>query len=222
MNDAVAMGERDEWRASYRENCECARAIEKAIAAHYHDNHLDDCAGDIISQYGYDRVNWVLANTLQEKSGDGRFSPRNKSWANGFYIPGDDVRWHFCVESHPVLLNGFIDQARQIWDDLGLYDSSHRSDDLEYAGKLLILRPTVLKDEYRHPEYQLFFAQSGFGCKASAGGRKVFGFFLKDGEQAQFVRSDFYGVIRDDCIPEWAQEKLNSLSDPQEIQMGEM
>ena len=42
----------------------------------------------------------------------------------------------------------------------------------------------------------------------SASGRKVFGKFLKDGENTNFNRSDFLGVINDECIPEWAAEKL--------------
>ena len=30
--EALRHGERDQWRDSYRENCDCARAIERAIA----------------------------------------------------------------------------------------------------------------------------------------------------------------------------------------------
>lgn len=31
--------------------------------------------------YGEDRMNYVLANTVQELDNDGRFSPDNKAWA---------------------------------------------------------------------------------------------------------------------------------------------
>ena len=50
----------------------------------------------------------------------------------------------------------------------------------------------------------------------SASGRKVFGKFLKDGENTNFNRSDFLGVIKDECIPEWAAEKLAELEPPDE------
>ena len=96
--EALRHGERDQWRDSYRENCDCARAIERAIAENYHDNRLEDCAGGILDRYGFTRVNWVLANTMQQKSYDGRFSEGNKRWAKQFYIPNDDIRWHFTVE----------------------------------------------------------------------------------------------------------------------------
>lgn len=227
LQDAVAHNEVQDWRDSYRENCDCARAIERAIADHYHDNILEDGTKDIIDRYGFDRVNWVLANTLQEKSHDGRFSQENKKWAKGFFIPSDDVRWHFCMESHPGLTDLFINQAREAWQKLRLFDQSHCSEDNDYAGKLLILKPSVLKDEYKASDYQLFYAESGFGCSPTASGRKVFGKFLKDGENTNFNRSDFLGVIKDECIPEWAAEKLAELEPPDEdesegITMGGM
>lgn len=31
LKEAVELGEKDEWRESYLENCDCARAIERAI-----------------------------------------------------------------------------------------------------------------------------------------------------------------------------------------------
>lgn len=147
MQDAIAHNEVQDWRDSYRENCDCAKAIERAIAEHYHDNVLEDGTKDIINRYGFDRVNWVLANTLQEKAHDGRFSRDNKTWANGFFIPNDDMRWHFCVEAHPGLTDIFINQARKAWQELDLFDRSHCADDADYTGKLLILKPSVLKDE---------------------------------------------------------------------------
>ena len=164
LQDAIAHNEVQDWRESYRENCDCARAIERSIADHYHDNILENGTRDIIDRYGFDRVNWVLANTLQEKAHDGRFSQDNKRWAKGFFIPSDDVRWHFCVESHPGLTDLFINQTREAWQKLGLFDQSHCSEDSDYAGKLLILKPSVLKDEFKASDYQLFYAESGFGC----------------------------------------------------------
>lgn len=155
LQDAVTHNEVQDWRDSYRENCDCARAIERAIADQYHDNILENGTKDIIDRYGFDRVNWVLANTLQEKAHDGRFSQDNKRWAKGFFIPSDDVRWHFCVESHPGLTDLFINQTREAWQKLGLFDASHCSEDNDYAGKLLILKPSVLKDEFKASDYQL-------------------------------------------------------------------
>ena len=211
LRTAIDDGDTERWRDSYRENCNCARAIERAISENYHDNVLQNGTAPILERYGFTRVQWVLANTILEKADDGRFSQENKAWAKGFSIPKEDVRWHFCVESHPGLTNLFLNQVRRAWQDLGLFDYSACTDDGEYAQKVLVLRPEALKDEFKSPENQLFFAQNGFGCAANASGRAVFGRFLIDGEAARFNRGDFMGVIKDECLPDWAIEKLHDM-----------
>lgn len=233
LKDAIDVGFEDKWRESHKLNCDCARAIEKAIDEHYKDNVLGDCAKEIIDEYGFNRVRWVLANTLQQKLPDGRFSKENEQWANTTYIPKDDVRWHFCVESHPGLTDIFLNQFRKEWDKLGLFDYKHCIPDSrtneDFTDKVLVLRGFVLKDEYKTPDYQLFLARTGFGCNPDASGRKVFGKFLLDGEECSFNRSDFAGVIKDEYLPEWAKEKLTELqtaeqsdSETEGITMGEI
>lgn len=215
-------GERDLWRESHKENCDCARAIEREIAkAHnYESHHFDDAAAPIIEQYGFDRVIFVLANTVQEKNHDGRFSHENKDWANSFYLPADEDRWQYCVDSHPVLTNAFLDQVREAWNALGLHDASHceseKDGQLDYTGRILVLKPSILKDEYKTPDYQLFLAEGGFGCSANARGRKIFGQFLLDGEKTHYQRSDFIGAIKDEYLPEWAVEKVAEIQKPVE------
>ncbi len=86
----------------------------------------------------------------------------------------------------------------------------------DYTNKLLILRDTSLKEEYRTPENQLFFATGGFGCSPTASGRKVFGHFLSDGEKSEFCRQDFIGIAADEHIPDWAREKLAEMSEDNE------
>jgi len=217
LSEAQKLGEVDLWRESYKENCTCARAIETAITDGYADNHLNtDAARDIIDRFGFNRVNWVLANTIQRKDFDGRFSQDNKEWAKSFYIPNDDIRWHFEVDSHPGLTDLFVNRVRKEWQNLGLYNKSHCTDESDYEGKLLVMKPSTLKDEYKTPDFQLFFATSGFGCDPSKIGTAVYGFFLKDDEHTHFRRSDFLGVIKDECIPEWAQEKLQAMQAPDE------
>ena len=81
----------------------------------------------------------------------------------------------------------------------------------DYEDKLLILKSSVLKEEYKKGEFQLFYAQCGFGCSPSAEGRKVFGKFLIDGEETHFQRNDFYGIADESKLPDWAVEKLNEI-----------
>ena len=223
LQEAQKLNEVELWRESYKENCTCARAIEQCIDDNYADNSLNtDAAKSIIDRFGFNRVNWVLANTIQRKDFDGRISQVNKEWAKGFYIPNDDIRWHYEVTSHPGLTDLFANRVRKEWQSLGLFDRSHCSEESNYEGKLLAIKPSTLKDEYKTPDFQLFFATSGFGCDPTKIGTAVYGFFLKDDEHTHFRRSDFIGVVKDECIPEWAQERLqamNELDENPEIKM---
>lgn len=111
--------EMEQYRVSMNADKACKSAIESAIREKFDGMHLDhDTAKLVISDYGVDRVNHVLANTVQQKDWDGRFSYDNKQWAKTFVIPedkdgfGSDRRSDCVVESHPAVLDGFINQAR--------------------------------------------------------------------------------------------------------------
>ena len=110
----------------------------------------------------------------------------------------------------------FVDRVQKEWQALGLFDRTHCTDEGDYEDKLIVLKPSSLKDQYKTPEFQLFYATSGFGCDPKKIGTQVAGHFLKDDEYAHFRRADFIGVIREDCIPEWAQEKLKQYQEPVE------
>ena len=70
--------EMDAFRASNKANTACANDIEKAIAQGWDGARLKDgCALPIIEKYGEARTAFILANTLQLKELDGRFSEEN-------------------------------------------------------------------------------------------------------------------------------------------------
>ena len=91
FNEAVRLGETDHWRASHTENIACREYITQTINLHYDGACLGgDVAEHCIAKFGYDRVNWLLANTIRLKEDDGRFSAENKEWAKGFFFEHDD------------------------------------------------------------------------------------------------------------------------------------
>ena len=71
-------------------------------------------AKGVIETYGMERVSMVLSNTVQLQDWDGRYSRRNKEWAKT--IPNDNpetVRCGYALNSHPAVLDGFIDLVRE-------------------------------------------------------------------------------------------------------------
>ena len=113
-------GELEQYRASQRANIACKDAIEAAISEHYRDNRLSKAAvGQVAEQFGFDRMFYVLANTVQQKDWDGRFSRDNKAWAKTVDIPpnpdgfGGERNWEFVVDSHPGLTDLFLTLAKR-------------------------------------------------------------------------------------------------------------
>jgi hypothetical protein len=104
------------YREELRINRECKEAIENGISANFDSMYLKSgFENDIIEKYGLDRVEYVLANTVQENLDDGRFSADNKKWAQA--IPINESLGHrrqFAVTSHPAVLDGFINRIRKI------------------------------------------------------------------------------------------------------------
>ena len=112
-------GELEQFRQSNVANIACRAAIEKAIAENFDGMRLrNDAAEPVLSEFGSERLMFVLANTVQHKEWDGRFSRENKAWAAAFSIEPDvvmgmDRRLQFIVNSHPAVLDGFIRMARE-------------------------------------------------------------------------------------------------------------
>lgn len=97
-----------------KQNIACAEAINNTILENYNGSHLNEgTAKIVITEFGQERVNLVLANTIQEKDYDGRFSFNNKSWAKTIDVPKEDKNVDFILDTQPGLLNIFINQARR-------------------------------------------------------------------------------------------------------------
>ena len=117
--EARARGETALFRESKRMNVACKEAIEAAIRENFDGMHLKkECIRPVMEEYGIDRVEWVLANTLRHLNYDGRFSRSNKEWAGSFAIPesgtqGYDPGLDFIVGSHPAVLDGFVNLVRR-------------------------------------------------------------------------------------------------------------
>ena len=102
------------WRESFKANVECKIAIESAIRRGFDGMHLaHGCASGVLDEFGTERVRYVLSATLQDKDYDGRFSHSNKAWGKQTEIACDSANYEFVVNSHPAVLDGFIDQFRQ-------------------------------------------------------------------------------------------------------------
>lgn len=105
---------REQEKLEHSVRVECKNAIEQAVAEKYDGYTLSgDTAEGVIRQYGKERVELVLANTIMHLSHDGRFSPDNKEWAKSLMPDADWQTRDYIVTSHPAVLDGFTNQARR-------------------------------------------------------------------------------------------------------------
>ncbi len=211
VSEARRYNELDKWRDSHEQNVLCKQAIEDSIRRDFDGMNLDQASAcSVIEEYGFKRVGWVLASTLQQKREDGRFSPQNKEWAASTFIPRSDRNHDFTVQSHPAVLDGFVNQFRKELEQLQMFDIAHCTTMMgqNLEGKVLVMSPYTLKESYWAPENQLWLASGGFGCTPTAAGRAVYATCLGDGEHARWNREDFIGILDEQHLPVWAQSKL--------------
>ena len=114
---AYQHGEQEQHRASNRANIACQEAIEQAIASHYNRNCLNTGAAvqEVVKQFGFERMLYVLANTVQNMESDVRVSRANKDWAQTIPVAFENGRrdMSFLItRSHPGLLDMFVSKAR--------------------------------------------------------------------------------------------------------------
>ena len=118
---AVEHDELPQYQTSCHANIACKEAIETAIRNHYLDNHLDkSCAADVLRRFGIERVEYVLAATIQDMDWDGRISCDNKAWAKTVLVQENKDSWgqnrnlDFVIsQAHPGLIDLFTTQVRK-------------------------------------------------------------------------------------------------------------
>ncbi len=210
---------------SFRQNVSCARAIEQAIRDHFDETSeglKEGCAQAVLEQYGFKRVNFVLANSLKEMGCPYLLREETRQWGLRTYVPPDGkYNRYFVVDTAASLLEAFVDQARQAYQALGLFGPEHcvgRCQEQDYTGKVLILSSNTLRESCWEPRNQLWYGEGGFGCSPTANGCAVYATCLGDGEQTRWDCADFTGVLDEQYLPDWATEKLEELRGPKQIQ----
>lgn len=216
FNEAKRNGDTEIYKQSHEANIECKNAIEKAISQNYDEMRLKkDVVKEVIEQYGFDRIKYVLSYTFQNKDWDGRISRANKAWAKETFVPEDDVfgrdrRIDFLADCSTGLLDIFANQLKKAYAEMNLWDSTQVNppQGMDFEGKIMVLRPEMLNEQHKARDEQLFYCIGGFGCSPDKTGRKIMGEFLTDGEHTNFYRQDFLGEAKADLLPAWAKEKL--------------
>lgn len=102
---------------------------------------------------------------------------------------------HEGIDDRPVIEKGFV--------------PVNYTDDLN--GKVIVIRPDVLKREYRRSTRQYQLCTGGFGASPCSRGSACYCTNIYTGEKSRFERRDVLGIVHEDQMPDWAREKLEKL-----------
>lgn len=80
-----------------------------------------------------------------------------------------------------------------------------------YKGKVVAIKTDSLRREYENAENQLFYAVSGNGINPNGLGTKVYGYNLATKAHYYNRNYNIIGVVKDECLPEWAKTKLTEI-----------
>ena len=119
-NYAYEAGELDAYRASLDANMACKEAIEAAISENYVDYRLSTrvAVETVLEQFSEERVQYVLASTVQHNLHDGRYHAENKDWAGKISVCEENSESYIVSQVHPGLVNLFINQFKELLPEI--------------------------------------------------------------------------------------------------------
>ena len=131
-DDLLASKEKDqlaEWRASFRENGNCAKALDKAMSDNFADNRMDTkkVLDTVVAEFGFERTAHVLTAQVFNHNWDGRYHSDVKDWAKeqmkDFSADFIEESRDYYLNSHPILIDGvaktaMTEQVKEISQDM--------------------------------------------------------------------------------------------------------
>jgi len=93
------------------------------------------------------------------------------------------------------------------------------SGDADYTGKLIVVKTSELKPEYRAAESQLVLCSHGNGARPNAIGTSVFGNELFSGDSVCYGRHQIEGVADIERLPQWAKSMIKDVHEAEPPQV---
>lgn len=81
------------------------------------------------------------------------------------------------------------------------------ADDLN--GKVVIIKPEVLKREFERATRQYQLVTGGFGASANSRGTSCFCINIYNGKTGKFQRQDVLGIVAPEQMPDWVKDGLD-------------
>lgn len=110
-------GELSRAKEDFQYNCNCAKAIDRAINSNFADNHFnrDEAYHNAVELSGHERVAHVIAAQIANHDYDGRYHKDTKEWAknkmSGFSEMFIEKSRDYYLTAHPTLIDSFANRC---------------------------------------------------------------------------------------------------------------
>ena len=94
------------------------------------------------------------------------------------------------------------------------------SHDDDLHGKVIVIKPEILRPEYRRATSQLKLCMGGFGAYPHSRGSAVYCTDIYTGRQSRFERRDILGVLESEKQPQWVRHYLSELHEADKQKNG--
>ena len=101
------------------------------------------------------------------------------------------------IDDHPVPNTGYTPLSHE--DDLN--------------GRVVVLKPDMLKREYQRATRQYQLVTGGFGASPNSRGSACFCTNLYSGKRDRFERMDILGIVDREDMPDWAENGLRRIEE---------
>jgi hypothetical protein len=128
-------------------------------------------------------------------------------------------------DDYPEIVGYFgqrvTEQAKKTRDELfrpnleGIDNTVITSDDCtaithddDLNGRIIVIKPEVLRREYRRATNQIKLCKGGFGASPNSRGSAVYCKDLYTGKESRYERRDVLGTLEPDMLPKWARPEI--------------
>ncbi|MEE5994421.1 MAG: YodL domain-containing protein [Oscillospiraceae bacterium] len=198
------------WLFSGIENECCRNDLERFLGMKKAEK--DQFFGEILENYGLDRLQWVLAFSIRANAE--HFNENAIKWADSVipenYPMHEAKNW--ILHNNFGEISAIAESVAWMFNRFHLLNRSACSEKINgenVAENLLILNPKLLQDGSKSPQAQYFYAT---GIQEKTG--YVEGYFLANGQKAEFEQRNFLGIADAKQLPEWAKNRLSEIQSP--------
>ena len=91
----------------------------------------------------------------------------------------------------------------------------------DITGKVVAVKPSAMRYEYRRADCQLILVTNGSGARGYSRGTSVYGVNVFTGRRdGRWARLDILGEVRPEYLPQWAKDRLPVIQREQALEKG--